>query len=90
MGASLRVKTMHRISDAQEPAYIDQETSEEQEIKIAMLLIKSGDRDLIRKAVCKLIPVCFGFELSQSELLLLAARKQIYTQQVAEEAARTR
>lgn len=88
MKYSLRPETMYRISEAQEPAFVDPETDERLEIESAMILIKNGieynNHDLIRKGVVKLIPVCFGIELNLSDLLMLAARKAIYAEQIEE------
>ena len=83
MGASLRPETMRRITDAQEPAFVDSDTSIRQDIEIIIGLIKSGDPNLIRKSIRRLIKVCYGFELNESDLLLLAARKSLYLEEAA-------
>lgn len=89
MGASLKLETMEGIIDKQqESVALDPETDTRIAIQSAMCVIKSAldDRNpsMVRRGIRKLIQACYGFELSESDMLMLAARRQIYIEQVEE------
>lgn len=70
------------IAREQDSAPVDPEMDERIEIKSALCLIKSGERNLIRKGIRRLIRIAYGFELNDTDLLMLAARKAIFVEQV--------